>query len=159
MIEEFIDIQGFEGLYQVSNLGRVKSFKRNKEKIKTLCVGTTGYYHTGLIKEGKQYTKKVHQLVSIAFLNHKPCGHKIVVDHIDGNPLNNRLDNLQLISSRENSSKDKKGGSSEYTGVCWDRSRGKWISSIIINGKRKTLGRFTEELEASKAYQNALNAL
>ena len=123
MIEEFIDIQGFEGLYQVSNLGRVKSFKRNKEKIKTLCVGTTGYYHTGLIKEGKQ------------------------------------LDNLQLISSRENSSKDKKGGSSEYTGVCWDRSRGKWISSIIINGKRKTLGRFTEELEASKAYQNALNAL
>tara|TARA_R110002072_G_C7681270_1_gene511429 strand:- start:34 stop:513 length:480 start_codon:yes stop_codon:yes gene_type:complete len=159
MIEEFRDVKGFEGIYQVSNLGRVKSFKVNKERIKEPCIGTTGYYHTGLIKEGKQHTKKIHQLVAIAFLNHTPCGYSIVVDHIDGDALNNRLDNLQLITNRENSSKDKKGGTSKYTGVCWDKSRGKWMASIRINGKRNTLGRYTDELKAAKAYQKALNAL
>ena len=52
--------------------------------------------------------------------------HKLVVDHINNDPLDNRLENLQLISHRYNLSKDKKGGSSKFTGVSWDKR--------VING-------------------------
>ena len=102
--------------------------------------------------------RTVNQIMAIAFLSHKPCGHKIVVDHIDNNKLNNKLYNLQLITHRENISKDKKG-SSKYTGVCWHKIKNKWQSSIAINGKIKYLGIFTNEIEAAQAYQNELKKL
>ena len=53
----------------------------------------------------------------MAFFGHVPGGYKIVVDHIDNNRLNNHVSNLQLITQRENSSKDRKNGTSQYTGV------------------------------------------
>jgi hypothetical protein len=85
-------------------------------------------------------------LVAMAFLNHKPDGtHKIVVDHINNNKLDNRVVNLQLISQRENLSKDRKDGTSKYVGVCWKKSRNKWQVDIKIDGKRKYLGLFTDE--------------
>ena len=166
MIEEFRDLPNYEGIYQVSNLGRIKSLARKsligrvlKEKIlKPFLVGG-GYLSVSLHKEGKQYNKQAHKLVAIAFLNHTPNGNKIVVDHIDNDKTNNKLSNLQLISNRENLSKDKKGCSSKYTGVSWNKSVNKWVANITINGKVKYLGYYTEELEAAKAYQNALNAL
>jgi ribosomal protein L15E len=72
----------------------------------------------------------------MAFLNHTPCGYKIVVDHIDNNiKTDNRLENLQLITQRENVSKDIKNTSSKYIGVCWHKKAKKWRSSIQINGK------------------------
>ena len=100
----------------------------------------------------------MHQIVAIAFLNHTPNGLKAVVDHIDNNPLNNELGNLQIITHRKNLSKDKKG-SSKYTGVCWYESRKKWIAGIRVNGKKKHLGYFTNEEEAAEAYQKALKEL
>ena len=141
--------------YQVSNLGRVKSLKWGKERILKQVVDGNGY----LIVNPNSKTKKVHKLVAEAFLNHKPDGYNVVVDHIDNDKLNNRLDNLQLISARENCSKDQKGYSSKYIGVHWDKSTEKWFSSIQINGKQKYLGRFTNELDASEAYQTALSNL
>jgi len=118
-MEIFKDIPGYEGIYQVSDLGRVKSLKFNKEKILKPGVNNHGYYTVVLCK-GKRKTINVHQLVAMAFLNHEPCGYNgLIVDHKDNNPLNNRLSNLQLISQRENTSKDKKG-SSKYTGVSWN---------------------------------------
>ena len=172
-MEIWKEIKGYES-YEVSNLGRVKSLARIvttakgsrvlKEKI--LKPASTGFKklktkHLGvfLTKNGKAKTKKVHQLVAIAFLNHKPNGHKLVVDHIDNNSLNNELGNLQIITNRENTSKDKKNGASKFIGVSWNKSAKKWQSSISINGKNKHLGRFTNELEASKSYQNALSKL
>lgn len=158
-MEIFKDIKGYEGSYQVSNLGRVKSFNFGKKKIMNPSLSSNGYYQIGLRKEGKQHTKKIHQLVAIAFLNHSPDGLNIVVDHINNDKTNNKLDNLQLITHRENVSKDIKGYSSEYIGVHWENRRNKWISRIQINGKNKYLGSYTEELEASKAYQNALKEI
>ena len=162
MKEIYKDIKGYEG-YQVSNMGNVKSLKGKRERI--LKEGLTGkvgnqYLAINLCKNGKAKTFKVHQLVCIAFLNHVPNGSKgLVADHRNNNPLDNRLDNLQLITHRLNSSKDQNNCSSKYTGVCWDEARNKWRSSIMINGKTKHLGYFTNELEASKVYQNALNNL
>jgi len=153
--EEWRVIKGFED-YVVSNLGRVKSFKCNKERILKPGIDGRGYYIVGLRKHNKGKTRTVHQLVAIAFLNHKPCELKIVVDHINNNKLNNRLDNLQLITHRENISKDRKGGSSKYIGVSWSKPSNKWASYINNNKKRIHLGFFNDEEEASEYYQKAL---
>ena len=157
--EIFKDVPGYEGLYQVSNLGRVKSLKFNKERIlKTPPVGY-GYCICNLFLEGNCKTFYVHILVAMAFLNHKPNGHKMVIDHINNVKTDNRLENLQLISNRQNTSKDRKGYSSQYVGVAWYEAKSKWISQIMINGKLKYLGLFTNEIEAAKAYQSKLNEI
>ena len=165
--EEFRSIPGYEGYYEVSNFGNVKSLKREflingkypstvKEKILRQTLNKDGYYRILLYKDGKREQFNIHILVAMVFLGHVPDGHKIVVDHIDNNKLNNRVSNLQLISQRENSSKDKKNGTSKYVGVTWNKDRDKWVSRITINGKFKYLGYFTSEEEAAEAYQNAL---
>jgi hypothetical protein len=164
--EIFKDIPNYEGLYQVSNLGNVKSLERIvtrpksgnyivKERILKHNKDGAGYYKLLLCKDGNKKGMKVHVLVAMAFLKHIPNGHKIQVDHINNDKLDNRVENLQLISSRENSSKDRKG-SSKYTGVSWNKQRNKWHSNIRIDGKNKHLGLFTDEYEANIAYQKAL---
>ena len=166
-MEIWKEIKGYED-YEISNLGRVKSLARivttargsrtYEEKILKLSFDGKRYLNVKIYKNNKSKTIKVHQLVAITFLNHTPDGHKLIVDHVDNNPLNNELGNLQIITQRKNVSKDTKG-SSKYTGVCWDKSRKKWVSHITINGKLKHLGRFKDELEAAEAYQIALNNL
>ena len=151
------DIKDYEGLYKVSNLGRVKSLKFGKERILSAATNATGYSLVALCN-GKTKAITVHQLVAMAFLNHKPCGHKIVVDHINTIKTDNRLENLQVITHRQNCTKDKKG-TSKYTGVHWCKPRNKWRAEIRINGKTKYLGSFKSELEASEAYQLKLETI
>ena len=165
------DIPNYEGYYQVSNLGRVKSLSReilnqgkfpfiSKEKILKERISKNGYNMIYLCKNGKLRNISVHIMVAMAFLNHIPDGtNKICVDHINNNSLDNRLENLQLITQRENSSKDKKNKTSKYTGVCWDKKRNKWKGYIEINKERKYLGYFTDEYEAHLAYQNQLKKI
>ena len=155
--EEFRSISGYEGLYEVSNFGNVKSLINNK--ILKPCLGSRGYYMVRVYKDNKGNTMSIHVLVAMAFLGHKPDGYKIVVDHIDNNKLNNHVSNLQLISNRENTSKDKKNGTSKYTGVTWYNASNKWLAQIAINSKKKNLGLFETEDEAHEAYQKALKML
>ena len=170
MKEIFKDILGYEGLYQVSNLGRVYSLPKewvtglggvrsHNGKILKLSIDTKGYLKVNLWNEGKQKTKRVHQLVAITFLNHELDGHKIVVDHMNNNSLDNRVENLQLITNRENTSKDKKRGSSQYVGVYWHKTYNKWISSIRINNIKVSLGYFIDEYDAHLAYQSKLKEI
>ena len=156
-IEVWENIPDFES-YQVSNLGNVKSFKYGKKRILKHPINGKGYYQVTVYENKKPSKKTINQLMAMAFLNHKPCGHKIVVDHIDNNKLNNKLYNLQLITNRENSSKDRKG-TSKYTGVYLAKGSKKWRGSIRINGKNKNLGVFTDEMEAAQAYQNELKKI
>jgi len=168
--EIFKDIPNFEGIYQISNLGSVKSLERKvkhskgglrmvKEKILKPTDDGKGYLQVMLQRQGRIKLFQVHQLVAMVFLNHKPCGHKLVVDHINNISSDNRVENLQLISNRENSSKDKKGGSSKYVGVCWSKAIRKWIAYIKINEKRIHLGTFKDEYKAHLAYQNKLKEI
>jgi hypothetical protein len=150
------DVIGYEGLYEVSNLGRVKSLKCNKEKILKPAISGRGYSQVNLTKNNKSITRSVHKLVAMAFLNHRPCGMTLVVDHINNNQLDNRVDNLQIITQKENSLKSHRKYSSKYVGVSWDKRQYKWMSQIRINGKLNFLGRFENEQEASRAYQTAL---
>ena len=158
--EEFRDIPGYEGLYQVSNLGRVKSLKFSEEKILNNNINSGGYYRVGLSKDRKLITKTVHVLVAVTFLGHTQNGtHEIVVDHINNVKTDNRADNLQLVTQRKNSSKDKNNGKSKYVGVTHHKISKKWMSQIRINGKNIYLGLFTCELEAHNTYQNKLKEI
>jgi hypothetical protein len=109
-MEVWKDIVGFEGLYMVSNLGRVKSLSRIafqtdrkrilKEKILQSRPNGNGYCHVELKKEGISKTIKVHRLVATAFLpNHE---NKRTVNHIDSNRSNNELNNLEWCTDTEN---------------------------------------------------------
>ena len=149
------DVLGYEGLYQVSSLGRVKSLKFNKEKILKLRVNKKRYFEVVLYIKGKSKVFKVHRLIAMSFLNYKNNQNKLVIDHINNNQLDNNIDNLQIITQRENTNKDKKG-TSKYTGVSWNKLNNKWISKIYLNGKQRYLGSFDSELEAYNAYQYEL---
>ena len=166
--EIYKDIPNYEGVYQVSNLGNVKSLPREvfrdtsnlqiKERILKGGLSGNGYITVVLRKDAKPKTFTIHKLVAITFLNHKPKGYKEVVDHIDGNRLNNKLNNLRLVTNRENCSV-KNRGSSKYTGVSWVKRPKKWQATIYINGKNKNLGHFDCETKAHLEYQRVLNTL
>tara|TARA_R110000823_G_C15715225_1_gene478009 strand:- start:62 stop:580 length:519 start_codon:yes stop_codon:yes gene_type:complete len=171
MEEVFKDIPNYEGLYQVSNLGNVKSLDRvvirsngktytAKEKILKNNIGSRFYYSVKLYNNKKiKKSYKVHQLVAIAFLNHKPCGYDLVVNHKNFNKLDNRVVNLELVTQRENANHKHIKSSSKYTGVSWDKRLKKWSSKININNKSIHLGMFKIEIEASLKYQEALKNL
>lgn len=145
--------------YEVSNLGRVRSLDRTspkgynvKGKVLNQYYGGGGYLQVGLNKRPFY----VHQLVAIAFLGHVPNGRLIVVDHMDNNKLNNNLNNLQVVTQRENASKDRRNKTSRFTGVSWYKWRKTWVVHIRVNGKNVTLGYFKNEIDAHNAYQKKL---
>lgn len=116
--------------YEASNFGNIRSLDRyvnSKNGSKSLKSGKVlkqnminQYLGLQLNMNGIAKIYKTHQLVAMAFLGHVPCGYEIVVDHIDNNKLNNRLDNLQLISQRENGIKDNKPNKTGFVGVSWN---------------------------------------
>lgn len=158
------DIPGYEGLYQVSDLGRVKSLARRAkcqgggtrlvhEKMLSKTFDKDGYLLVVLFKDNKRRTKGVHRLVIDAF---EGLQKGLVVDHINNIKDDNRYVNLQQITVRHNSSKDQTNKTSNYTGVCWREINKKWIAQIVINKKVIYLGSFINEQKASEAYQNRL---
>ena len=164
------DIPDYEGLYQVSSEGRVKSLERHvrhwkggsqliRERYLTTRRGIRGYSIVSLAKNGKSKTQAVHVLVAIVFLNHVPCGHGVIVDHIENDKSDNRLINLQLISQRENTTKDRKP-SSGFTGV-YKRKSGRYKSEIFNKRYKKSiyLGTFDTPEEAHEAYLKKLKEI
>jgi len=160
MEEIFKDIPNYEGLYQVSNLGRVKSFIKfhgTTERILKPGKNHYGYLMVGLHNNGDKKTFQIHILVAMAFLGHTPCGFKIMVDHKNNIKNDNRLENLQLVTPRENASKDRKNKTSKYVGVSWLNRISKWISTIYFVDRTIHLGVFDTEIEAKNAYDKALS--
>lgn len=99
MIEIFKDIVGFDGDYQISNLGNVKSLKKPNHIILKTGLNKPGYKYVVLTKHGVQTNHMIHRLVALHFL---PQSDKNVVNHIDENKLNNRVDNLEWCTQKEN---------------------------------------------------------
>ena len=126
-MEKYKDIPGYEGRYQVSNFGKVVSLRKIIQKsngakylmakrVLKPTVNHKGYYMVKLYLKGNGKVYKVHQLVAMAFLNHKPCGMKLVVNHIDFNKTNNRVTNLEIVTNRENTNKIHRKSTSKYVG-------------------------------------------
>lgn len=103
-MEEIIkDLKGFEGIYKISNLGNV--YVRRKERVKgglkkTGINAKNGYTYICLTKDGKQKTYLLHRLVAENFL--EPIPGKTFINHKDFNKQNNRVDNLEYVSRKEN---------------------------------------------------------
>lgn len=172
-LEVWKDVAGYNGLYQVSNWGNLKStnhytFKEIvgkevliKGQILKCPINADGYKTIVFSGGGlKKKSNTVHLLVYKTFKNANiPKGWE--VDHIDNNKLNNRLDNLQLIKCRQNSTKRSMNlhKTSRFTGVSWEGGRGKWQSHIRYNGGNYYLGRYDNEIDAAMAYQKALKEI
>ena len=156
MNEEFRDVPSYEGLYQVSNLGNVKTVKTGR--LRKSRISQNGYKDLSLHSDSIRKRFSIHQLVAMAFLNHQINGHKIVVDHINGNKLDNRVENLQLITNRENISKDKIRKHNLPVGV-YKTKFNTYSTYIRENNEQRHLGNYKTIEEASNAYQNALKQL
>lgn len=109
MKEEWKNIKNYEGLYQISNTGKVKSLERKTkiphairtEQEKILKLGKrNGYYVLTLNKNNKRKAHQVHRLVAEAFIPNPE--NKPFVNHKDFNPLNNNLNNLEWVTQKEN---------------------------------------------------------
>lgn len=116
-MENWKDICGYEGLYQVSDKGRIKSLARWVERTgqgpkfmpETIIRLKEGdYYRVNLHKDGKMRTFLVHRIVAVTFISN-PNGYKIV-NHIDGNKHNNTVENLEFCTSKENNRHARKHG-------------------------------------------------
>lgn len=99
MKEVWKDIEGYEGLYQVSNLGRVHSLYKNL--ILKGSEDSWGYLQVKLYKNGIKSNKKMHRLVAQAFIPNPE--NKPEVNHIDEDKTNNKLSNLEWSTAKENS--------------------------------------------------------
>jgi hypothetical protein len=164
-MEIWKDIPGTNGNYKASTLGRIRSMPhirkyKIKGKILKLSRGSDGILLCGVVVNGEKKVIAVSKLIAITFLSYEPKN-GMVIDHNDFDNTNNKLDNLQIITQRENLSKDKfrKNPTSLFTGVCWHKTAKKWICNITVDNKLVHLGYFINELEAAKAYQNKLKLL
>lgn len=120
------------------------------------CYHGDGYAARGYHQNGKLRIEKMHQAV----IGMAPQGY--VIDHINGNKLDNRKSNLRFVTQQQNAfncnPRTNIGGKpcvSIYKGVTWRVERGKWLSRITFAGKRHYLGLFCTEKEAALAYNEA----
>jgi len=175
MNEIWKDIPGYEGLYQSSNKGRIRGVDRYvvyrnnrkrlwKGKIKTQRKDYKGYLRVELCKDGLQKTLHVHQLVAMSFIPNPD--NKPYINHLDGNPLNNSIENLEWCTPRENTVHAKEVLKKGIKRVNQYDLKGNFIGSYpsiknaeektgvnrcsisnVVCGRRKSAGKFRWELQ------------
>ena len=178
-IEVWKDIPGFEGRYQASNLGRIRSIQDNhgkyKEQIRSTWISSKGYKYVQLFIKNKRHNVSVHHAVASAFIPNPD--NKPTVNHIDGNKQNNRVDNLEWVTYSENhvhaykiglknaqhvadrQRGSKIGVTSNFHNVSWDKTRQKWKATLKDKGKMVFQKRFDCEIEAAKYVNTMLDEL
>lgn len=156
MEEIWKPILDFNGLYEISNLGNVKSLRNNLILKSNKC--NSGYLKVKLYDKGREKTYMIHTLVAMYFLNHIPNGQTMVVNHINLNRLDNRLCNLEVISQRENSNQKHLKTTSDYVGVSLIKeykTYNLYKASIRINTILIYLGDYKDEKYAADIYKIA----
>jgi hypothetical protein len=161
LIEQSKPIIGYEGLYEISNFGNVKSLgiitnnQYGGERILKPSVNSNGYYSVTLCKNKKHKTYFIHTLVWDHFGRENRDHYKFTIDHINDNKLCNRIDNLQILRQRDNVAKYYRSisKSSKYVGVYWNKKKQKYIAKIHHGADRIYLGVFENEFDAYVAYE------
>ncbi len=153
------DVVGYKNLYQVSNLGRVKSIPRNgtiktDRYLKPRDNGK-GYMQVSL-RNGNVKTKYVHIIVAEAFLDYTANKGVVCVDHINSIKDDNKLDNLRVITPRENVSRYNRSNTN-VTGVYKVRERYRAI--ISVKNTRYDLGYFDNVESARLSYELKLKEI
>ena len=159
--ETYKDIPGYEGQYQVSVRGNVRSldridargYNRKGKPMRYSLTAKGGYRQVSLCKGGKIKCYTVHKLVALTFIGPRPEG--MDIDHWDKDPSNNKLCNLNYMTHADNIYRSKKNMSSQHRGVSWHKASKQWMVTIYTDGKEVYLGYFTDELEAAACYQEA----
>jgi len=135
-----------------------KDSYRKKKGDKVGCVSESNKYNRLTLRlDGKSKTFYAHRIIWFIVFGEVPN----VIDHIDGNGKNNKLDNLRNGTHQENTfnAGASKNNSSGYKGVSFDKSRNKWLAQIGIDNQRKFIGRFSSAKDASDAYENQAKKL
>lgn len=112
-IETWVRIPDYENYYVISNFGNVRSILRKiirsngtyqvfKPKDISVSISSNGYPSVSLTKNGKSRMYNIHSLLGLAFIDKDYLKKKLVINHIDGNKLNNNLKNLEIVSSSIN---------------------------------------------------------
>lgn len=133
-MEEWRDVPGYEGLYQVSNLGYVKSLnwkRTGKEQLLALVPCHKRYYSVSLTKDGKRKHYFIHRLVWEAF--NGPILEGMQINHINEDITDNRLENLSLVTPSENvnwGTRNKRVGEKMTNG-----KTSKWVIKLSINNE------------------------
>jgi hypothetical protein len=170
MEEVWKDVVGYDGLYEVSNMGRVRSVDRyvnsggknnecrlslKKGKILKASPTKRGYTRVSLSNKSKTNQVMIHRIVAMAFL--EKINGKTNVNHINGIKEDNRVCNLEFVNQRENVLHAKiYTMQKDFPFVCYLKKYNRYESSIIIDGKANKLGRFKTEEEAFNSYVKAL---
>ena len=115
------------------------------------------YFHSGYAARNRPMRRKETAWPKIIFMHSiiLPAPNGFVVDHINGNRLDNRRENLRLVTVQQNNFNRRSNinyCSSRYKGVFWIEERQLWRSSIKLNGKSTNLGYFRSEEDAASAY-------
>ena len=177
MKEIWKDIKGYEGLYQVSTFGRVKSLSkidkrgllRDEKLMSTKLHKGCEYPHVNLYNDSGKKLINVHMLVAITFLNHV-IGSDMEVDHIDMDKTNNRLDNLRIVTKSKNRRNRGCSGLVDVPGVYKSKRVRKlksgeiktyfyFIAQASVNNKQTYIGSFKTKEEAGKAYLEFIKQL
>ena len=163
MKEIWKPIKGFEKRYHISNLGRLKALKREKglvgvnhryciERILTGLKVKGRYVNIQLWKKGKFTAKNIHRLVLETF---KPTNiPKLETNHIDGDKYNNRLDNLEWVTSKENKAHAFKTGLCNHRrgeGLYNSKLTEKAVKWIRENHKQYTYSELTKKFSVGKS--------
>ncbi len=135
--------------YFVDDLGNVYSTKRYKSSRLLKPGNSKGYLYVSLLAKTRKH-KSVHKLVYETFFGAVPKGHDI--NHIDGNPLNNRLDNLECITHRQNlqCQNKRRNSNTGESNILFDKIRNKYKVDFKINNVYTHFGRYNTLKEAIK---------
>jgi NUMOD4 motif/HNH endonuclease len=145
------DVLGYEEIYLVSSFGRVKSKPKkrlNYDRFLKPGKNSDGYFSVVLYKKDIKKSFKAHRLVANSFIEN--LNNLEMVNHIDENKQNNKIENLEWVSRIENGVHryKNKDTTSKYCGVSWSKQNKKWMATIRFNNKQIYLGCFDCELTA-----------